>query len=403
MEESAAIFVALIVTILLSWAVAEFFGRAKHIGFGWTFALTATTAFVGGIIALIASPSADKPAPPRRKGQAIAAWIFFIFGGLGLFTLNPLSLGFLVLGAYIWGLSKGEIKNSNPKFYFRNFSTTPKKSKNSYSNSRNRKSQEAGFEQHSEPNFDEQKDRIKNLFEKEILSFSEYQEKLQKIEKSENQFNLRESVEYHQLEELKRDGLLTEEEFQEKITKLKNKSNSKNSSISTTIPPINAKLISFKGYQKAKQIYYKALTEDSSTMMNNLMKRFEEIFKIEGGDDSKLFVEEVIAQLEGMQDIKIMSPFKDHIALIMDSQMNYGYIDNNYDFIAKPKFQFAEEFWEDLALVRLDDKFGYINAKGETAISFLYDDATAFENGRAKVKIGKKNFQIDKKGNRVRF
>ncbi len=127
--EVGIIIIAIVVTLLISWAIAEFFGRAKHIGFGWTFALTATTAFIGGIIALIASPSAKDE--PTKGGQAylIGAIVCFIFGVLNLIGLNPLALGFFVLGAYLHSLSKGEIINGKPKFYFRNVNSKPNKNK----------------------------------------------------------------------------------------------------------------------------------------------------------------------------------------------------------------------------------------------------------------------------------
>ena len=48
-----------------------------------------------------------------------------------------------------------------------------------------------------------------------------------------------------------------------------------------------------------------------------------------------------------------------------------------------------------------EEKYGYINAKGETVIDFKYKDADNFKNGKAKVKLKKKRFYIDTKGTEI--
>jgi len=250
--------------------------------------------------------------------------------------------------------------------------------------------------------FEDRKNNLINLKDKGILSSSEYEEKLQKIEDSEVGSLITESDEYRQLQSLKEDGILTEKEFEEKLELLKKNYNHFSQESSEhqegKITSLNSQLLSFKDFQKSKEIYYKALSNDNSKIIEGLRKHFEEIFKIKAENDTKKFIEEVLSQLEDEQNIKIVSAFKDDIALVMDSQINFGYINSDYDFIVNPKFQFAEEFCEGLALVRLNDKFGYIDTKGNIAISLVYDDASSFKNGIANVRIGKEKIKIDKNG-----
>ncbi|MCK7488200.1 MAG: WG repeat-containing protein [Bacillus subtilis] len=48
-----------------------------------------------------------------------------------------------------------------------------------------------------------------------------------------------------------------------------------------------------------------------------------------------------------------------------------------------------------------DGRFGYINEKGKKVIEFYYDQAYAFQDGVALVKVGTKWNLIDKKGDKV--
>ena len=111
------IFFVVLICLILFYAISEFFGRSKHIGRNWSFALLATS-FLFGIIAIIASPSAKEKPTDGNQNHKIFGWIFIILGILSLFALNPLSIGFIVLGLYLIELSKGNIENKNPKFYF---------------------------------------------------------------------------------------------------------------------------------------------------------------------------------------------------------------------------------------------------------------------------------------------
>lgn len=124
----------------LFFVMAELFGRSKHIGRYWSWALLWGCFVIPGIIAIIASPSAKKdPTKPN--------WIYQVFGFV--FSLIALAflialineyseltfwssngkrmlirmqlaqmIGFVVLGVYFIYLSLGKVINDNPKFYF---------------------------------------------------------------------------------------------------------------------------------------------------------------------------------------------------------------------------------------------------------------------------------------------
>ena len=59
--------VIVLIACILFFAIANFFGRAKHIGYWWTFLLLFFTPLIPGLIALILSPSANKqPNQPNK-------------------------------------------------------------------------------------------------------------------------------------------------------------------------------------------------------------------------------------------------------------------------------------------------------------------------------------------------
>lgn len=74
-----------------------------------------------------------------------------------------------------------------------------------------------------------------------------------------------------------------------------------------------------------------------------------------------------------------------------------------YDEVTKfmLKYDYAYNSSEDLALVRLNDKYGYIDKQGNEVIPLKYDDAYNFSNGLARVELAGKYGYIDKQGNEV--
>lgn len=76
----------------------------------------------------------------------------------------------------------------------------------------------------------------------------------------------------------------------------------------------------------------------------------------------------------------------------------YGFIDEKGNEIVPLKYEYAICFSEDLAVVRLNRMFGYIDTANQIKINIYYDDAESFKNGKALVKKGQKSFYINNKG-----
>lgn len=106
---------------------------------------------------------------------------------------------------------------------------------------------------------------------------------------------------------------------------------------------------------------------------------------------------------------------------VQNRSEKYGYIDKSGTYVIDAKFDKAYDFSEDLAAVGFENsnsskndednkkdskktktyRYGYINKKGETVISDVYEDAEAFSEGLAAVKKDGKWGYINKKGEMV--
>ena len=75
----------------------------------------------------------------------------------------------------------------------------------------------------------------------------------------------------------------------------------------------------------------------------------------------------------------------------------YGYIDTNGEYITKPQFDFVLEpdFSEGMAIVKKKNRYGYIDKNGNQAIDFKYIHAYPFtEDGYAIVATEDKKYKI---------
>lgn len=81
----------------------------------------------------------------------------------------------------------------------------------------------------------------------------------------------------------------------------------------------------------------------------------------------------------------------------------YGFIDRagalvipyQYDYVMWP-------FKEGLVPVELNGRYGYIDINAKTVIPFKYGSADEFEDGKARVGLGNRDFYIDWKGNEIK-
>jgi len=124
LNDESLITVIMVFVIIVFLLLSEFLGRAKHIGRWWTFFLL-LAGFIPGLIAVISSPSARKNPTKGGKGHAIWAWVCLVFGILNTISFfhsngkaGQFFFLFLILSFYLFALSKGDVINRNPKFYF---------------------------------------------------------------------------------------------------------------------------------------------------------------------------------------------------------------------------------------------------------------------------------------------
>ena len=67
------------------------------------------------------------------------------------------------------------------------------------------------------------------------------------------------------------------------------------------------------------------------------------------------------------------------------------------------RFDFVGSFYEGLAIVKQNGKYGFIDRNNNVVIKPIYDNVLNFSNGIARVKLGYESFKIDKRGNRVQI
>ena len=76
----------------------------------------------------------------------------------------------------------------------------------------------------------------------------------------------------------------------------------------------------------------------------------------------------------------------------------WGYLNRKGEFAIKPAYQSAKNFSDGLAAVKIDSKWGFINMKGELAIPANFDDIKYFNSGINWVKKDDVWMYINKKG-----
>lgn len=80
----------------------------------------------------------------------------------------------------------------------------------------------------------------------------------------------------------------------------------------------------------------------------------------------------------------------------------FGYINERGKYLAEPVYDMAYDFSEGFARVKRDKRYGYIDKTGKIAISLQYDDAADFKRGTAVVKITNVYYRIEPSGAFVR-
>jgi WG containing repeat len=65
---------------------------------------------------------------------------------------------------------------------------------------------------------------------------------------------------------------------------------------------------------------------------------------------------------------------------------------------SKPNFDYVYKYYEGVARVKLNNKFGYINRGGKEITAIKYDEAWDFSEGMAVVKLNNKSGYINRQG-----
>lgn len=98
------------------------------------------------------------------------------------------------------------------------------------------------------------------------------------------------------------------------------------------------------------------------------------------------------------ESYRVVDGFNDGFAVIINDDLNYGFINENREVVQRCVFEFAENFACNLALVRENNKFGFVDKSFNYVIKPIYEEAKSFENNIAKVVINKKAVMINTKG-----
>jgi hypothetical protein len=98
--------------------------------------------------------------------------------------------------------------------------------------------------------------------------------------------------------------------------------------------------------------------------------------------------------------VHTVESFSDGLALVKMGE-KWGYLEKTGATAIDPQFDGAAPFSEGLAAVRMGDKHGYIDTKGVLVIPVGFDEAWHFSGGLAAVKSGKTWGYVDKQGKMV--
>ncbi len=80
------------------------------------------------------------------------------------------------------------------------------------------------------------------------------------------------------------------------------------------------------------------------------------------------------------------------------SNNKYGYKDSAGKEVVPLNYEYADDFYKGLALVKLLGKWGYVDQTGIEVVPPKFDYAFSFVNGRGSVRLGDREFYIDKTG-----
>ena len=184
------------------------------------------------------------------------------------------------------------------------------------------------------------------FFSKYNFAFANENEKNTPINSEQNQTKIKSKENFDNknlksietLEELKESGLLTENEYQEKVQKLRDKIQFEQIKDSDE-------------YQKLKDLFDKGIlsSDEFETKLKLLQNKFQENNHIFSFED---------------QTFRIVDGFSEGIGLAINSELDYGFVDEKGKIVIDFIFEHAENFKNDTAKVRYNGEFRMIDKKG---------------------------------------
>jgi hypothetical protein len=87
-------------------------------------------------------------------------------------------------------------------------------------------------------------------------------------------------------------------------------------------------------------------------------------------------------------------------AQLLSGKISYFLIDLKGNRITKESYDHISIYSEGLIAVKKDNKWGYLDGKGEIQIPFQFDNAFMFSEGLAAIWSGNRRFYIDRTGNK---
>ena len=102
-----------------------------------------------------------------------------------------------------------------------------------------------------------------------------------------------------------------------------------------------------------------------------------------------------------LNKVNAVEAFNEGLARFYSSDEKYGYVNTKGDIVIRAQFEECGPFSEGLAWVKSNDKYGYIDTKGNIIINYQFVDAEDFHEGLAAVSNGKMWGFVNKKGEYV--
>lgn len=90
-----------------------------------------------------------------------------------------------------------------------------------------------------------------------------------------------------------------------------------------------------------------------------------------------------------------------YMGILSNDGYRMGLLDSFGNVIVQPISECTVIFSNELAVIKQNGKFGYVNVKGNIVIPVIYNSATDFKYGKAFVKLNNEAFYINKKGEKL--